>query len=272
MSDGHWTNGNGDRQMDENLNWSGATAPAAGEEASFITDFTGDNTGPNANMATLTAVDLDLLYVGDRFTQDIGGSGNDLDISADHVWNRGSGKLWYKDGGGITDLVTVDSSNGSPTASVMNITAATVTLLQLLRGGVTVDGSGTVTNVVVGMRTSPQTDANLTLTAGTVVTDYKQYAGTTFSSKALTTVVVFGGTLTQDTATITTLYVFGGLVNFNFAGTITTVYHYGGTIDVTQAGGAKIFTNYYKAPGAVLIGEKSGLLTFTNPPWDVSNQ
>lgn len=271
MASGHWTNGGGDRDINTATNWSGAAAPGNNEEMRFIQDFSGENTGPNTDMAALTAIDLDLLYVGENYTENIGGSGNDLDISADHVWNRGVGKLWYKDGAGITDLVTVDSTAPSPTTSIMNITGATVTLLQVLRGGVTVDGSATVTNVVNGLRTSPQTDANLTIAAGaTISTEFKQYGGTVASSAAIPLVTVFGGTLSQDTGTITTLWVFGGLVNFNFAGTITDVFHYGGTIDVTRSGGAKTFTTYYKAPGAVLIGENNGLLSI-GTRFDVSN-
>jgi len=270
MASGHWTNGGGDRDINTATNWSGGAAPGNNEEMRFIADFSGANTGPNTNMAALTLIDLDLLYVGEGYTEDIGGNGNDLDISADHVWNRGAGQLWYKDGSGTTDLVTVDSTAASPATSVMNITGSGVTLLQVLRGGVTVDGAGTATNIVVGRRNSVAGDANLTLTAGTTVTDYKQYGGTCTSSKAITTATVFGGQLTQDTNTITTLWVFGGRVNFNVTGTITTVYHYGGTIDVTQGGGAKTFTTYYKAPGAVLVGENNGLLTITTK-WDVSN-
>jgi len=271
MASGHWTNGGGDRDINTATNYSGGAAPGNSEDMRFISDFTGGSTGPNTDMAALTLIGLALLYVGEGYTEDIGGTGNDLDISANHVWHRGTGKLWYKDGSGITDLFTVDSTAPSPTTSVANITGSAVTLLQVLRGGVTVDGAGTVTNVVVGQRTSGQTDANLTLTTGTTVTDLKMYGGAAASSKAVTTATVFGGTLTQDTATITTLYVFGGRVNFNFAGTITNVYHYGGVIDVTRSGGAKTFTNYYKAPGARLIGENNGLLSI-GTKWDVSNE
>jgi hypothetical protein len=53
------------------------------------------------------------------------------------------------------------------------------------------------------------------------------------------------------------------LVNFNFAGTIGTVRHYGGVIDVTQAGGPKVFTNYYYYPRAKLVSTP-GMLTVTN--------
>lgn len=269
MADTIWTNGNGDRVLTTDANWSGSK-PADGDRAYFLADFSGSGTGPNTTMGGLNLIDVAVMYIGEGYTEDIGGNGSDLDMSAVKVWHRGSGKLWWKDGSDITEWLIADSTASSPTTSILNVTAATTTRLTVLRGGVTVDASGTVTNVEVGRRGSDSNDANLAITAGASMTNAKQYAGVTASSAAMTLLDICNGRWTQDTATVTTLNIYGGSFIFKFAGTIATVNHYGGTIDVTQSGGVKVFTDYYKYPGAVLIGENSGILDITNR-FDVSN-
>lgn len=263
MADTIWTNGNADRDHNNAANFSG-TVPQGTGTLFYLPDFSAADSGPNVNMAAHTAVDQDGIFVGEGYTQDIGASGNDMQISADRVWHEGSGKMWFKDGDGTTDQVIVRSTAPDPTKSVMNITGATVTKLDVLRGGVEIDGSGTVTNIVVGQITSNASDANLTIaSSATISTLLEQYGGNTGCNAAIPTVRMMGGILTQATATITTLYVFGGTVNFNFAGTITDVFHFGGMIDVTLSGGRKTFTNYYWYPGAVLKSTPD-LLTVTN--------
>ena len=263
MADTIWTNGNGDRDLNQTLNWLGSP-PAANGRVYFISDNSGSGTGPNTDMATLTAIDVDLIEIREGYTEDIGGVGNDFDMSADKIFNRGAGKLWWKDGGGITDWIIADSTAASPTTSIMNVTGDKTVRLTVLRGGVTVDANGTVDNVEIGRRESGAHDAHLTITAGASMINAKQYAGVTTSSAAMTLLDMCNGRWTQDTATITTLNIYGGNFIFKFAGIIGTVNHYGGTIDVTQGGGVKTFTNYYKYPGAVLIGENSGMVDITN--------
>jgi len=270
MASGHWTNGAGDRDINTATNWSGGAAPSNNENMIFQSGFSSAGSGPNVDMAALTLIDLDKLIIDPGYTEDVGSSGGQLDISADHVWHRGSGKLWYKDGSGTTDLVTIDSTASSPTTSVFDVSAGTVTRTQILRGGVTLASGVTATNVDVGMRSSVPGDANVTIGATGTVTALNQWGGTCTCSRAVTTATINAGTLNQDTATITTLYVYGGRVNFKFTGTITTVYLYGGILDFTKGGGAKTITTLYRTPGTQLIGATAGAVTITNA-WDVSD-
>ena len=252
-----WTGGAADNDLNTAGNWSPA-APASTEAALFTSEYTGV-AGPTVDMASLTAVDLALLWVGPGYTQTIGGSGAELDISANKVHYQGtSGKLWYKDGGDSTDVIICDSTAADPVShDCLAVTGATNTLLNVLRGKCTVTG-GTVTRATVGARNSGSTEAYLVVNSGvTITTDITQYGGLCTSLVNPTYARVFGGTWTQSAggAIITDLEVFGGRVNLNVAGTYVRVRHYGGIIDLTNAGGVKTFTNYWKYPGAVLIGD-----------------
>jgi len=250
-----WTGGAADGDLNTAGNWSPA-APVSNESALFLSDYTGV-AGPTVDMASLTAVDLDLLFVGPGYTQTIGGSGSEFDISADRVHYQGaSGKLWYKDGAGTTDLIICDSTAADPVNhDCLAVTGATNTMLSVLRGKCTITG-GTVTRATIGARNVGSTEAHLVVNSGvTISTSIYQYGGFVTCSVNPALAIVTAGTWTQNTAAITTLEVWGGRVNLNFAGTYTTVRHYGGIIDLTQAGGIKTFTNYYKYPGAVLIGD-----------------
>ena len=252
-----WTGGAADNDLNTAGNWSPA-APISNEAAMFLSEYAGVP-GPTADMASLTAVDLDLLYVGPGYTQTIGGSGAELDISADKVHYQGtSGKLWYKDGAGTTDVIICDSTASDPVNhDCLAVTGATNTLLNVLRGKATITG-GTVTRATIGSRNVGSTEAHLVVSSGvTISTDITQYGGLCTCLVNPVLVKVLAGTWTQSAggAIITTLEVYGGRVNLNVAGTYVTVRHYGGIIDLTQAGGVKTFTNYYKYPGAVLVGD-----------------
>lgn len=268
MAENIWTNVGGDRDIGTAGNWTNAAMPANDDHVKFLSDYTAANSGPNAGMADAAANHPATVLIDEGYTQDIGASGNDLDFDyvTTVIRHHGSGKLWWKAGGGTTPWIVVNSTAQSPTTSVMNVTGATNTRLDVLRGGVTVDGSGTVTNLGVSYNTSPLADANVTLSSGATITNADQTGGTVTSSGTVATARVFNGYWTQDTAVIgTALWVFGGEVHLNFAGTYPLVYHFGGKLDVTGSGGRKTFTDYYYYPGAInnLIATPE-LLTITN--------
>jgi hypothetical protein len=237
----------------------------------LIRQYTG-TFAPTTNADTAFPTQLIALFVvGEGWTFDIGTSGNPLIANFTKLWTRAAaGKLWFSDSTTAnTAWVICDSTSSSPLAhDCLSLTGATTTLLEVLRGMATVIG-GTVTDFVVANRNSNASEAKLVLNSGaTISTSGEQYGGIVSSSVAVPTVIVNGGVWTQEAGaagTITTLKANAGRVNLNYAGVYTTVRHRAGcVIDVTQDGATKVFTNYYRYPGSILIGENSGLLTIAN--------
>lgn len=248
MADRTWDNGASTRVVATPANWSSDTAPVSNDRAFFTSENSGSNTGPNTTMNGLTAVDLDLLQVQTGYTEAIGTTGDPFQISADKVEHYGVNTLYYKDGDGTTDHILVDVARSIATSQLsLELSGATTTLLSLVRGYASVLASSTITTMHIGQFGMATPETKLLVSTGCTLTTARAFGGTTTSSSTVTTVEVFAGaTWTQNTAAITTLYVFpGARVNLQFTGTYTTIYHYGGIIDAT-AGGPMTFTNYYK--------------------------
>jgi hypothetical protein len=222
-------------------------------------------------MATLTAVDADLIEVMRGVTYNIGGSGNHIDISADKVSVRSTaGKLWYKDGAGITDWVVIDSTSSNPLAhDCFSYTGATITHLDLLRGWGTIESGATVTAFVVGSEQSGQTEAKLTIDAGATSLPLGMvYSGIVSASTAVGIVRIAGGDWTQLIGVPTTVEQYGGRSTWKKSGTITTVYAFANSVlDFTQADGVTTITTLYKHPSARVLGwnpENNGIVVATN--------
>jgi hypothetical protein len=111
--------------------------PASNEEVYFDARGQGDVVGG----LDQTAIDLDLLNIAEDYDGNIGADGAPLIISADVVAMRGNGTLSYKDGGGTTDVLIVDSANLQDAAIV---DGATISRLRVVRGGTNVLASATV--------------------------------------------------------------------------------------------------------------------------------
>jgi hypothetical protein len=271
-----WTAGAGTSNLATAGNWSTAV-PLTGDTVQLIRQYTG-TFAPTTNADTAFPTQLIALFVvGDGWTFDVGTSGNPLTANFTKLWTRATaGKLWFADSATAnTAWVICDSTSSNPLGhDCLSLNGATTTLLEVLRGMTTVIG-GTVTDFVVASRSAAASEAKLVLNSGaTISTSGEQYAGIVSSSVAVPTAIVNGGVWTQEASaagTITTLKANGGRVNLNYAGTYATVRHRAGCIiDVTQDGGTKTFTNYYRYPGSILIGENSGLLTIANS-FDVRN-
>jgi hypothetical protein len=262
----NWTGGAADGDLNTAGNWSAGAAPGANDRAYWLKENTG-GVPPTADMASLTAIDLDLGMVGEGYTQTIGGSGSELDISADLWIYRGtSGKLWLKDGAGTTDYVLVDSTAADPlNHDCVALTGATFTHVNAIRGKVTLLTGVTVTTLNAGaIGASPQ--SHVVINAGTItVTTANLYSGLVTNSQALATVNIHGGAWTQSLGVLgsTALHVHAGRCNLNVAGTYTNVHVYPGAIlDLSQDGSRKIITNFYEHKGATIIGRE--LLKVTN--------
>lgn len=255
MGDLYWTGGtSGD--INVAANYSTAAIPVGNDRLFFTTNGT---FAPNVNMAALTAVDLDLLYVGPQFTQDIGTSGAPLDISADKVIHQGSGCLYYKDGGGTTDWLIVDSPNMTLAAK---LTGTTISHIHVVSGAVKCDAS-------LGAVALARIDQNAHVTweagAGTITALWMD-GGVMTNSAVVTTGIVTGGVLTKETEEIVTLWLGNGTVVYNApttTGTITTAYVGArGKLNLLGNALAKTITTLYTQPGATLL-YRSDLHTFT---------
>lgn len=252
MADRIWLGSSGD--LTSAGNWTGGV-PGNGDRAFFRA---GVATGPSTNMTGL-ADTISLIHIGRGCTFDIGGSGTELKVSATDIVHRGMGKLWY-DGDVASTNILIDCDPGGSADIQGPITNA-----RLLRGTITV-GAVTTTNIFVGFRGSPSTDAVVTIgpTASTT-TAYWQWGGTVTASNVLTTANVLGGTLTKTrgtSAAITTLNQSGGRVNYWTAATMTLGTLMGGTLDTIGAGQPQTITTLWLYPGSD-IDRDTDLLTVT---------
>ncbi len=253
MADTIWTGSSGD--LTSAGNWSNGV-PGNADRAFFRA---GVATGPSTNMTGLVDT-LALIHIGRGCTFDIGGSGTELKASATDIVHRGQGKLWY-DGDVASTNIVIDCDPGG-SADIQG----PITNIRLLRGTVTV-GAVTTTNIFVGFRGSPSTDAVVTIGSGaSATTAYWQWGGTVTAPNVLTTANVVGGTLTKDrgtSAAITTLNQSGGRVNYWTAATMTTGTLMGGTLDTIGAGQPQTITTLWMYPGSE-IDRDTDLLTVTN--------
>lgn len=217
----------------------------------------------NVDVAALTAIDLNLLYVDKGFRGVIGTDGVPLEFSADLVKFFGGKAFHYKDGGGDTDLVIINAASPS---TIITLDGDTITKIIVLRGNVTIKSSfGTLVDLEVGWVNNRQSDATVTIQAGVVtpITNLRASGGVINSSSVITNVIVDGGNYTQDTATATNVDIYSGFFNYNFAGTITALNLRGGTTDFTQNDLSKVVTNTNRFPNSVFKYDDD-VTTFTN--------
>lgn len=259
MAVNKWTGGTNDANTAGN--WSDGL-PTTDDDLMFLSEYA-SATALSVNPAAHTAVDVNSIYVGPGYTLGIAGTGAHFDIGADKVHYQGStGKLWLKTvdaGGGPTDRIVVDSTDANPLAHdciSLNGAAGTFTRLTVLRGWANIESGATVTNIIVGSRNPGVTESKLVINSGAASSTTAQiWSGIVTANANPTTLIMFGGTWTQDITVITSIIMYGGRLNLDFGGTYASVQHYGGIIDCTRRGGQKIFTQYERSPGAILLGE-----------------
>lgn len=220
--------------------------------------------GPATSMATWTAVDADLVQVMRGVAYSLGTSGAPMDISADKMEYLGtSGKWWIKDGGATTDWVVINSTSRNPIDhDCFNLTGATFTHLDVMRGAGTIAAAGTVTNFIVAPEGKLTIEASATITLGMLD------GGIVLASAAVPTARISGGSWTQILGVPTTIDQTGGQSVWKKSGTITTVYARANSVlDFTQADGVVTITTLHKHPSAKILGwnpENNGIVVATN--------
>ena len=240
--------------------------PTAADDLKALAENSGQP-GPTANPAAHTLILLNTLYIGPGYTQTWGGSSAHIQISSEVVHYQGtSGKLWLKEGtnaGGSANVIC-DSSSSSPfTHDCLQLADTLFDRLAVIRGWTTLESGCAVTDITLGSRNSNTVESKLVINTGaTAPTSVTCHSGVGSSLVNATKLVMFGGTWTQEAggAVITTIEIWGGNLILKTGGTFTTVRHFGGTIDCTQGGGLHTFTNYFRLPGAVLLGEGNAAL------------
>lgn len=263
MAENRWIGATTPGDINVAGNWSDGV-PTADDVVSVLVESDGQ-AGGTVNPTAIAAIDLNMLYYGPGYTKTWGGSGAHFQVSADIVhYQASAGKLWLKEGSaaGATDNVICDSSSASPFShDCMQLADGTFARLAIIRGICTLESGCTVTDITLGSRNNNNSESKLVINSGvnapTSVTVHSGYGSSLINPVKLT---VFGGTWVQEAggAVITTLEVWPGAhVILKVGGTYTTVRHFGGIIDCTQGGGIKTFTNYFRTPGAILLGENN---------------
>jgi hypothetical protein len=236
--------------------------PTAGDDLKALSENT-SQVGPTANPAAHTLILLNSLYIGPGYTQTWGGSGAHIQISSEIVIYQGTaGKLWLKEGtnAGGTANVVCDSSSSSPLShDCLQLTDTLFDRLAVIRGMCTLESGCAVGDITLGSRNGNTVESKLVINTGAVAPTGRVTVHNGIGSCSIqpTTLIMLGGTWIQEAggAIPTTIEMWGGNLVLKTGGTCTTGRHFGGTIDCTQGGGLHTFTNYFRLPGAVLLGE-----------------
>ncbi len=202
-------------------NWSPATAPANGDSVTF------DNVGTancTTNMTqageTYAAVNVSPNYAGQ-----IGTSGSPYTPDAITILNwKGSGQAFIA---GAVASIYVDSPNPNPAA--LTLTCTGIALMDMVRGGATISGSGTTAS---NGRINLGGTSNLTLngaamSSGTEIIVNDQAILTIYVNIINLTMnggeVFLGTKTTTGTATSTAIQVAGGTLHVFGSGTQTLI-------------------------------------------------
>jgi len=261
-----WT-GETDGDWGTTTNWEDDTVPISGDDV-YIVSGSVDIDGSDQS-----AVTLDSLTVGPKYTGTIGTSGTKLQVSATNFIFSGAGSTNYFEG----SYANLTIQNTSTDSDALNIYGDSdeISKLRILggRGGVNIDSScdlGSSSTVEqIGASGVTTTIADGTTIHGTCT--LKIDSGKMVLNQAIADITVFGGDLEVglDSGTVTTLEQYGGRVRWNpsAACTITTLNIFAGLFDSSDSTApAFTITNTTLHEGGS-INERSGLenATWTNP-------
>lgn len=265
-----------------NGNWSSGTKPAIGDEAII----------PNTNAANITiagdetAVDLDMLYVQRGYTNTFGTSASPLQFSADLIKVLGSSGFYFEGTDVTTDEIRLQMPNNNTPVELGNADTGDFERVICNRGLITLKANilFSATGIVeVGWKNDRANDVRVIIASGAdTLPNLRMNGGTVTSDGAITEAHIRAGTLTQDTAAVTTAYVYDGArLELNGNGTVATtvVVYGGGTLDLLQTSFLKTITTLYLFPGANIVWDKrtydaggvntEGLHVITNAPFDM---
>ncbi len=250
--------------------WSSAAKPVDNDDA-IMSDVQTSNV--TTGLASALDLDLDLLYLPERFLYSLGSTSSPIATAADLVRHYGPGFLFYEcdngAGAAVTDEVRISCSQASGGAELGSLAgnAGTFTKIIITRGKVLLkanieftDTTGTVEMKPIGGENS---NVMVTLTEGAdalpiLIMD----GGVLDSSGAITVATQRGGKLVQRKAAITTLNLKAGECEYEWSAGTTVTVHTGAKLNLMTNAVKKVFTTLNAYDGAI-IEHDSLLHTFT---------
>ena len=223
-----------------------------------------------------SSVAIDRFVIEDGFSGKLGrheyGQARYLQIKPNSVEINGKGQLVMVDVGAeaIDALIRSMASARQDGLQAVMLKGTALGTVEILHGQVGIASleqeAATITTLLIGFVTTPQSDSNVTVGTGVTLTTLTQQAGMCLLKCAATTATVSkNATLTTEgTGALTTVNNYG-LCYPQSSGTITTLNGYGVT-DFTRDRSAKTVTTYNAKPGGTLIVHAGITIGTYNPP------
>ena len=256
LGNGGTTNG----AWDENDNWSPANVPVSGDDLMFDGNA-GYDVLPSEAQPGGAADDFDSITITADFAYNFGEAGTavifDATAGADVLRIDASGCPTYcMIDGGFPDATILNTGTGA-TACQLD---GTFTVLNLIKGTITMVTGCTITTGNILYSSTQATDVNLTIPTGCTITNVYQRGGVvTCASAVATRLDIDSGTFTHSDGNTATLNQRGGTYYWNCEGdTITKANLFGGTFDTRNNGVGKTITNMDIWPGATAYLNNGG--------------
>ena len=247
-------------------NWSGATAPIAGDTVIFDGDGLFNCTtdlDPNID-------DLARLIVEPGFTGELGQSGGPLKIVSNITILRGQGRVYlqaeFTGGGANLDDVVIESPN-SDGIFLSDDGTDLITRLAILSGTVSLAANMVAQPFVEILRSPTMPVPTVTInSSANAIAALNVAAGTVTSARAVTAYTQSGGVVTHSTGAFSATHLKGGTLRYDATDTMAgnTIIEAGATLDVS-AMRALTITNLYQHPDGILLKPSdNSLITITN--------
>lgn len=253
--------------------WDGAAKPVDNDVAIIP--------GTNGNNIVMTGdeggVDLDALDVHRLFKNRVGSSATPIAIAADLIKVYGSAGFYFEcDHDGLADHFVDECVIQMPTnATPVELGSvaqgggfdAKWKQIMLNRGMATLKSNivyDTGAIVEVGYVNRRDSDAKLTIASGgPTLPNLRVNGGRVENNSVATDAWLTGGTLVQDLAAATSLYIYaGGVCEYNHTSSTLIVVYGGGTLNLLKNAKVKTITTLWTFPGSKLIYDPT-LHTFT---------
>lgn len=236
--------------------------PKAGENVRFAAD--------SASVNSATGLDQSGVAIGDFIVEEgYAGTIGDADIGylyidPDRFEFNGSGECWIDIGSAAIAPQVYGTAAPNDGERGLYLRGSAMTVLNITGGSVGLASrpgeTSTATTIrVLGDQTS------LWIGNGVTLTNLHVYGGSVIARNAVTTTILYDGTITStENGAMTTVTMHGGEYDFLSTGTITTFNFYGGALNEQKSGAARTITtmNIYRGAGSILRNKEA--VTWTN--------
>lgn len=244
-------------------NWVGDVAPIAGDVCIIDNGEQNIDTGLTSD----TAVLLD-VYVGPNYSGKIGSNTQALILSMTGKFTiaGGGSEVWIGPGATNIGAVVIDNPISGARTWIADGGANTIGTILGFRGILTIQDTGTITDVF----SSPDADANTVFTLSTenamTITNLYAKAGTlTIDESTITNLYLDGGNLSaEDSCTLTNVWIRGGTLTYKTTNNITVLHVIKGGFDASQSVLDFTITNAYLHEGGSIWIDGGAQVTLTN--------